>query len=126
MLDLSTIYGVNEEALAKIKKGEHGILILEKRKQRYLPQNISNVRTTPGKTDDNVMKADDENSIKTKEGKELTTKSGKLIKALKTNVTDNVTVTNYEMVTNITNNLKSENVCIQNSDDENTCYQFGK
>ncbi|XP_075976144.1 salivary peroxidase/catechol oxidase-like [Anticarsia gemmatalis] len=41
VLDLSTIYGVDNDALRKVRKFEHGLLILEKRQNRYVPQNIT-------------------------------------------------------------------------------------
>lgn len=44
-LDLSTIYGVDEKALQKVRLYEHGLLNLERRGERYVPQNITNNAT---------------------------------------------------------------------------------
>lgn len=41
MIDLSTIYGVDNLALSKVRKFKHGLLILEKRENRYVPANIT-------------------------------------------------------------------------------------
>lgn len=41
MIDLSTIYGVDYQGLAKVRKYEDGLLILEKRENRYVPANIT-------------------------------------------------------------------------------------
>lgn len=41
MIDLSTIYGVDYQGLAKVRKYEHGLLILENRENRYVPANIT-------------------------------------------------------------------------------------
>lgn len=122
MLDLSTIYGVNDDALAKIRKGERGMLILEKRNQRYVPQDINHVRLNPRKTEkvenNSTEQVIDKKSMKTEENN------------LKENVTEtenNIerTIRSSEDFGNTTGGLKSEDVCIQNKDNDTTCYQFG-
>lgn len=122
---MSTIYGVDKVALAKIRQGEHGMLSLEKRNQRYVPQDINKITAV------NTEKINDDITLKIKDAKPIKSKDDKLVKALQNNGTKienmiETTIPNSEMITNITNNLLSEDVCIQNRDNETTCYQFGK
>lgn len=134
MLDLSTIYGVNDDALSKIRKGEHGMLILEKRQQRYVPQTINNIRLNRTNTkkvkNDTAKKVDDGMPVKTKEGKLMETKEDKLKETITETVPEAENLIelinpNTEIIANITEGLGSKDVCLQNRDNETTCYQFG-
>ncbi|KOB76072.1 Oxidase/peroxidase [Operophtera brumata] len=121
LLDLSTIYGVDKAALAKIRKGEYGMLILEKRNQRYVPQYINNVTTV------NTVKIKSDITLKEKDGEPMKSVDDKLKIAMKDNATEteNMTEATIPNSENIYDSLKSEDVCIQNRENETNCYRFG-
>lgn len=45
MIDLSTIYGVDEDGLAKVRAEKHGLLKLERRNHREVPLNLTDGRS---------------------------------------------------------------------------------
>ncbi|KAI5646889.1 peroxidase domain-containing protein [Phthorimaea operculella] len=97
LIDLSTIYGVDEKALDSVRVYEHGLLKLERKGERYLPLDIS----AP------IINSTLSNNA---------TLNG--TKAKKT--PDEASMLTMEIQT-----LKSNDICFQNKGNNTTCYKFG-
>lgn len=117
---------MNDDALSKVRKGENGLLVLEKRNNRYVPRDINNVTTVWSKKENSSKKADvDDKSPITKDGIVKTNDDKKVTNENATE-TENLIEMAYPKSDNIIQSLKSEDVCIQNKGSEPTCYQFGE
>ncbi|CAB3235465.1 unnamed protein product [Arctia plantaginis] len=145
VIDLSTIYGVDEEALHGVRKYEYGLLIMEKRQNRYVPKNIT--RNQLNLTSNNLL--DTKNNLVSKidtADDTIRNTAPNMLPNLTQNINTNQDVINMtadmlaEMLANIATNPvvntssdaisnlgtnTTENICFQNNDTETICYQFG-
>lgn len=144
VIDLSTIYGVDEEALREVRKYEHGLLILEKRQNRYVPKNLTfnelditankfldmknNIKIdTANDTIKNIAPTMVSNLTQTiNTNKDALNMTAENLSDMVANLTANPVVnTSSDIIFNLEAN-SAENNCFQNNDTETICYQFGK
>ncbi|KAJ2947403.1 hypothetical protein O0L34_g17180 [Tuta absoluta] len=99
LIDLSTIYGVDEKALDSVRVYEHGLLKLERRGERYVPLDISAPISNSTLSNNATMNG--------------------------TTSISNKTPDVFSMLTMEAQIFKLSDICFQNKGNYTNCYKFG-